>query len=257
MTVGSRDLVAWGDVPAALGLLSRVPVRVDFDRATARGAKAAWAWPVAGVVIGALVVGVAVVALALGLSPALAAGLVLVVQAVLTGAMHEDGLADCADGFWGGWTPERRLEIMKDSRIGAYGVIALVLSLVLRWQGLALVLEAGLWPVLIGLAAMSRAPMVVLMAALPGARAGGLGQSVGRPGVATAVLACAVALVAGGAGLGWLVLPVAVVMVAMGLGWAMVCRAKIGGQTGDTAGALQQLAEIGGLLTVCAVLGLG
>ncbi len=63
--------------------------------------------------------------------------------AMMTGAMHEDGLADTVDGFWGGWTVQRRLEIMKDSHIGSYGVIALVLSLGLRWMALSAAVRGG------------------------------------------------------------------------------------------------------------------
>ena len=121
------------DLPLALSLLSRLPVPVDHSRAGERAATAAWAYPLVGAGLAGLTGGLAWALSAAGLPPGPAAGLVLVAQVMLTGALHEDGLADSADGLWGGWERERRLEIMRDSRIGAYGVLALGLSLLLRW----------------------------------------------------------------------------------------------------------------------------
>jgi len=120
-------LMHWRDVPAALGLLTRLPVPVDTDHATARAAKAAWAYPLVGLVLALLL---AVIGwLASGLMPEIRAAILLAAGVIITGALHEDGLADAVDGLWGGWDKARRLEIMKDSHIGAYGVIGLVLSL--------------------------------------------------------------------------------------------------------------------------------
>ena len=78
-----------------------------------------------------------------GLGLGISAVIAIVCGVIVTGALHEDGLADCADGFWGGWTKARRLEIMKDSVIGTYGMIALVLSLLLRWYVLTLMIDKG------------------------------------------------------------------------------------------------------------------
>src|SRR6056297_3491159 len=115
------------DLVSAAMLLTRLPVR---GMPTARAADAAWAWPLVGLAVGlpAGVVGMAVAAA--GLPGGLAAAAALTVSIVLTGALHEDGLADCADGFWGGFDRARRLEIMRDSAIGSYGVLALGLSLI-------------------------------------------------------------------------------------------------------------------------------
>ncbi len=101
----------------------------------------------------------------------------------MTGAMHEDGLADCADGFWGGWTRTRRLEIMKDSRIGAYGVLALILAMGLRWQALILALPLGMqgWGLWLAAQMLSRALMARTMATQPHARPGGLAASGTEP----------------------------------------------------------------------------
>ncbi len=243
-------LIALSDLPAAVGLLSRLPVRVNTDRATARGAKAAWAYPLAGALIAMLAGCVAQIALWLGLPVALVAGLTLGTLVITTGALHEDGLSDSADGLWGGWDTARRLEIMKDSRIGAYGVIALVLGLGLRWQALTVLLDTAPWATLLVAAVISRASMVPMMAALPNARATGLSQSVGRPAVQTALLACLIAAVISLILLGFSALIVIAVTALITLGCAWIAKAKIGGQTGDILGATQQLTEIAVLLTL-------
>jgi adenosylcobinamide-GDP ribazoletransferase len=172
-------------------------VRVDGARATARGSRAAWAWPLAGALVAGLAGAGGLVALWLGLPPLVAAVLTVGLQAMLTGAMHEDGLADCADGFWGGWTAERRLAIMKDSRSGAYGVVALVLVLMLRVTALAAVMAGPGWIAFLALGAMSRVPMAALQAGLRPARPGGLSDRTGRPSARTVGLAAGIALVIG------------------------------------------------------------
>jgi adenosylcobinamide-GDP ribazoletransferase len=239
-------LMRIGDVTIALSLLTRLPLD-GLSVTHARGARAAWAYPVVGLVLGVLSGGAGMVALWLGLPSALVALIMLAAQVILTGAMHEDGLADAADGLWGGWTPARRLEIMKDSHIGTYGVIALILSLGTRWGALWALLGIGTGATLAGLivaAMLSRAMMPVLMWALPHARADGLSQHVGRvPGQTVLVglaLAGSAALLLTGAS-AFITLSVAVVTA---LGLRAVARAKIGGQTGDILGATQQITEI-------------
>ena len=181
--------------------------------------------------------------------------MVLALGAILTGGLHEDGLSDTADGLFGGWTRERRLEIMKDSRSGSYGVAALVLVTLLRWTALAAVLEAGGWALPLAVAVLSRVPMVVLMAWLPNARGAGLSQSLGRPDLRQALTAAGVGLgvalaVAGGPGLA-----MAGAAGAAALGLGLVARAKIGGQTGDILGASQQLSEAAALVAAAALIG--
>ena len=242
------------DIAAALGLLTRLPVRVDAARAMARGARAAWAWPLAGVVVGALAALVAMAALALALPVGVAALLLIATQIVVTGAMHEDGLADSLDGLWGGWDRARRLAIMKDSQIGTYGVLGLLLAVLLRWTLWSAVLEVTLWTAALAVGALSRVPMVALSWALPGARDGGLSQSVGRPGGATLALSTALALLIGVVALGW-VAPVMAVILAVVTGlWGLIARAKIGGQTGDILGASQQLADVAALACLASAL---
>lgn len=249
------DIFAPGDLPAALGLLTRLPVPVDGARAAARGARAAWAWPLAGVAVAALAVAAGGAALGLGLPPVLAAAVVVAVQVAITGAMHEDGLADSADGLWGGWDRDRRLAIMKDSHSGTYGVIALVLSLIARWAAVAALMAAPGWGwAIVAVAATSRAGMAVLSGALPVARPGGLSGRVGRPPAATVRAAVGIGFVVALVATGGSALAIAVWTALVLAGWAAIARAKIGGQTGDILGAGQQLAEITGLCVLVAAL---
>lgn len=244
MTENDKSLIRWMDLPLALNLLSRLPVPI---RTYERSAQAAWAYPLVGVVLGALAALGGLLAQWIGLPTPVVALAALSLLIVLSGAMHEDGLADTADGLWGGWNPEKRLEIMKDSHIGSYGVLALILSLGARWCALWLLFQSGpavAVSALIAAAILSRAMMPTLMAALPHARDSGLSHRVGRVAPMTAALA----LVLGG-GLGIVLLGGAGVTAALCAGFAAlgvgaVARAKIGGQTGDILGAAQQITEI-------------
>lgn len=240
------------DFGAAVGLLTRLPIHVDTEWAAARGARAAWAYPLAGLVVGALVVACAFVLLALGASAGLCAIVALGLGIFMTGALHEDGLADTTDGLWGGWDRARRLEIMKDSRIGAYGVLALGVTLILRWQGIALLIDASAWWALMAVPAASRAVMVPLML-LRTARTDGLSRRVGAPPISAVWLAIAVGAVTL-LPLGWSGAVVALVIAVTGLAIAAIARAKIGGQTGDILGASQQIAECAALIVLSAAL---
>ena len=239
------------DITDAIGLLTRLPVTSDGTR----GARAAWAWPLAGVAVAFIAVCVGWITSLLGVPAPLIAALVLGVQIMATGALHEDGLADCADGFWGGMDRERRLTIMKDSRIGVYGVVALVLALMVRWSALTLLIEAdALFGALIATAALSRVPMVALMATLPPAREDGLSRLVGRPDQDTALVAAALAATLALITIGFSAVPVAVIIVAVAFGLGRLALSRIGGQTGDVLGASQQLSEIGALIILTTLL---
>lgn len=231
----------------AVILLTRLPFGRLRDPVRPLGA-AAWAFPLAGLLVGLIAGAVMGAALALGLTPLVAGGLALGAQVIVTGALHEDGLADLCDGFWGGGSREARLRIMRDSRIGTYGTVGLILSLGLRWTGLAALAEDQAVVAVIGVAMASRIAPVALMAWLPAARADGLGaqgQTVGRRSVLMAGLL---------GGLPMLLVPqggAAVVVAALAVAvLALIARRKINGQTGDVLGAGQQVAEIGLLLTL-------
>jgi adenosylcobinamide-GDP ribazoletransferase len=238
----------------AFMLLSRLPVGRLAEPAPPLAA-AIWAFPVVGAAVGALGAGAFALGLAAGVPVAVAAGLALGVQVAATGALHEDGLADVADGFWGGRTPQRRLEIMRDSRIGSYGTIALVLALGLRWAAIAAVgagLGAGAAAAALVAAGMSsRAAPAVLLALLPPARADGLGRAAGAgasrrgAGVAALIAALPVLAVPG-------MFAALLAQAAAAAGIARLARARIGGQTGDVLGASQQAAEIAALVCLAA-----
>ena len=177
----------------------------------------------------------------------------------LTGALHEDGLADSADGLLGGKTRERRLEIMRDSRIGTYGACALVLALLIRVEAYQTLLAYPPWQMIAMLAAVgafSRAMVVDMMWATRPARADGLSAYAGRPsrnaGLFAIVTGGALALFAG-----WRIAPIVgaeamlVALVITGLMRRLATR-LVGGQTGDVCGAVQVLVEIGMLLTYLA-----
>ena len=174
-----------------------------------------------------------------------------------TGALHEDGLADVADGFGGGASRARKLEIMRDSRIGTYGVCALVLSFMLRVGVLASLGRPVLVAtVLIAAHAGARAPMSAFMRFVPPARADGMSAQAGEPprasAVAAGVLGIAVLVVCLGLAAGL----VAALLVACGFAaMASICRRQIGGQTGDVLGALEQLGEVIVLLVAASALG--
>ena len=252
--VGS-DWQAWlgkraAELESAVLFLTRLP----FPRPKATGgtalAQAAWAFPVAGVLVGA--VGAVVYALAhrVGVPAWPAAALALAATMATTGALHEDGLADTADGFWGGTTRERKLEIMRDSRTGAYGVCALALSILLRASALASLADTALVvPALIAAHAAARAVMPAFMVLVPPARRDGLSFAAGQPsGVGAAVAALlgilftAVCLGPARAALA------AILLIVVAALMARLSLKRIGGQTGDTLGALEQVSEIVALL---------
>lgn len=239
MTQSDTSLTA--DIFAALRLLSRLPVVASYSPPRP---ESAWAWPVAGAIIGALTAAVGMVCLPLG--PAIAAAIALGAQIMITGAMHEDGLADTADGLWGGWDKKRRLEIMKDSHIGTYGVMALLIITLIRWSALTALLAAGQWVAIIAIAAISRAPMAVLLAILSNARGTGLSQSVGAIPTRSAQLAVLIGI-AFALLLGWHGIMAAIAVSVVVTSLMILAKKKIGGQTGDILGASQQLAEAAAL----------
>ena len=161
-------------------LLTRVPLPHLPNDAFSKGADAVWAYPLIGIVVGACGVLLGQLSLWFGLPVYGAATLTLTTMMLLTGAMHEDGLADVFDGFWGGYTPERRLEIMRDSQIGTFGVLALIMVSTLRISAIAALLVSW-WPAIIVGTVLSRAVMPILMNILPHARNDGLSHSVGQP----------------------------------------------------------------------------
>ena len=234
------------EIKASLAFCTRLPLLHDTPTGGSDVGKAAWAFPIAGIVvglIGALVYGVTH---HFGVPAWPAAALSVVATLLATGCLHEDGLADTADGFGGGKTRERKLEIMRDSRIGTYGVCALVLSLLLRVGALASFPNAHLavWA-LIAAHGGARATMPALMVLLPPARSDGLSFAAGAPSgqsVAVAALIGFVVLAICLHPLGGVVTVVYLAVAVALIAW--LSRRQIGGQTGDVCGALEQVSEI-------------
>jgi len=243
------------DLRIALMLLTRLPVKPVTLAPSEQTAKSAWAYPLAGTAVALISACVACLALWTNIPALLAALLAIGTLVITTGAMHEDGLADSADGFWGGWDRDRRLEIMRDSRIGTYGVLALILALSLRGTAYAaLFATSTVFAPLLVAAMLSRAAMVYVMATVPNARKDGLSKSTGRPNLASVQTATALATMAAFLFLGWTGLLAVLATAAVTLLWSKIAMSKIGGQTGDVLGATQQITEIAVLLTLTASL---
>ncbi len=239
-----QDIVA--DLRMAASFVTIVPVASPKPAGDGAIARATWALPVAGLLVGLAGALVYSIGSRFGLAPSLAALLALGTTALVTGALHEDGLADTADGLGGGRTRERKLEIMRDSRIGTYGTCALILSFGLRWSALAAIADP--WAVMLALCAAhtaARAGVPAFMSLVPPARPDGLSAGAGSPpgrsvaiALALGALALVLALGPGKALAGLVLLPLA------GLMLARLAIRQIGGQTGDILGAFEQTGEI-------------
>jgi adenosylcobinamide-GDP ribazoletransferase len=249
---GRRPGLAAG-FAAAVGFLTRLPIGPPAE-GDWRLADAVWAFPLVGAGVGAIAAFVFLVAELLGLGDAPAALLAVLASVCLTGALHEDGLADSADGIFGGSDRQSRLVIMRDSRHGTFGVVAIVISVALRAAALAQTGEAvyaGL--ALIAAHAASRALLPAAMWALPPARDDGLAAEAGRPRWAVAAAAVAIGILIALAALGpWLGLVAFAVSAAAVMVAGVLARRRIGGYTGDVLGAFQQIAEIAMLLAAAA-----
>ncbi len=246
------------DLRVAAAFLTRLPLPVAGthfagDDGEATLAQAAGAFPIIGAGIGLAAGAGFAAAYALGLTPLVSALIALALATVLTGGLHEDGLADTADGLGGGAGRDDKLRIMRDSRTGAYGVLALVFSVGVRAALLAAAPGAA-FGALIAAGAVSRAVLPAVMAGIEPARADGLGAGAGRPGrteVALALaLAAAIALVAAGPAAG---LTACLLAAAAAAAVAALAQAQVGGFTGDVLGAVQQGAEVAVLLAVVLV----
>ena len=241
------------EIVLAFALLSRLPTPHLPDSAFARGAQAVWAYPLVGLVTASIAGFAALSLLSLGLPVSVASGIGLALLTVLTGALHEDGLADVADGFWGAYSTERRLEIMKDSQIGSYGTLALVFVTGLKWLAWSALLVISP-AALIAAAVLSRAAMPVLMTLLPHARDTGLSHSVGRPARPRVFAGMIIALVLSVLLLGAPAVAASVSVALSASFMAWLSRARIGGQTGDVLGATQQVSELTALCLLLVLL---
>ena len=247
------------DIARSVAFLSRIPVPSSFfEGDDGKLSRVSRAFPVAGLLIALPSALTFSVLLALNADPLMAALLALAVHTLLTGALHEDGLSDTADGLGGGKDRERALEIMKDSRIGTYGAAALILSFGLRAAALAAIAR-HLSPedaavAILAAATLSRGAMVWHWYALPSAKPDGIAASAGKPDddamqlALLATLGLAV-LVGPAMGVPALVGCLLATSVAAFLATRYI-RQKLTGHTGDTIGATQQICEIASLCTL-------
>jgi adenosylcobinamide-GDP ribazoletransferase len=235
----------------SLRFLTRLPVPFVKTVDPPRLKDAMQMFPIVGLIVGAITGGVLILGELLNLPDLFCGFLALGAGLLLTGAFHEDGLADVADGFGGGATHEERLAIMRDSRIGAFGTLALVIVIPARAVLLAALLvlpPAAIVALLAGAAAFSRALMVDLLSTTRPARSNGLSVLAGQPSRSTGLAAIAIGGLAAGlaasAYLSWQAAIVALIAALLALGTlrAQAMR-KIGGQTGDVCGAGQVLSE--------------
>lgn len=215
-------------------------------------AGAMWSFPLVGAAVGLVAGTVLSAAVAFGLSPPVAAVLAIGAALWMTGGLHEDGLADVADGFGGGATRQRKLEILRDSRIGSYGVLALVVALGLKGATLAAAPDAlAATDALVVAGALGRAVLPLAMMLASPARSDGLGAGAGRVPPAVTAVAWGLAL-----GLAIWLVPLPAVGLAGGaallacLAVVTLARRHIGGYTGDVLGAAALVAEVAVLVVL-------
>lgn len=245
----------WDDFQLATVFLTRLPWRIEETLPPQALNRALRCFPLVGLLVGGFSATVFILSFYLGL-PALICALLSVLTATLiTGALHEDGLADVADGFGGGYSKERKLEIMRDSRVGSYGVLALIFAIGLRVVALA-EFETALSgaAAIVGVALLSRLAPALLLYALPPARHDGLAATMDKPDRIIIVQAASL-----GVGLFILTQPplyalIALIVCAFILwGFSRIVMKQIGGHTGDVCGASQQIVEITALISLVAM----
>lgn len=231
----------------AVSLLTRLRTRGGSDT------ERALPWmPVVGALVG-IAAALIYAAARVGLTPWVAASLAIGAGILITGALHEDGLADVADAFGARVGRARAIEILQDPHHGTYGVLALILNVVTR---IAAVATMGPWTAVAALPAahaLGRAGSLAVMSSIPAAGSSTLGASYKRNQIGSRALAgIAFAIILAAATLGlWISVAVAITLVAAGI-TAFLALQKIGGFNGDVLGTVEQLAEIGILLLVAA-----
>lgn len=244
---------ALADLHLSAVFLTRLPLPDAGIPGKGGLARAMRVFPLIGAVIG-LIAGLVFLAMHAVLPPLPAALLAVLAGLILTGALHEDGLADMADGLGARGGREVRLEVMRDSRTGAYGVLALIFAIGLKVTALASAPHAlaGLGA-LVAAHALSRALIPAAMQFMPPARTDGLGAGAGTPDATVAATAGVLGLLLciAGLGLGAPAAIIAALLAAAGLVW--LARRVLGGHTGDVLGAIQQVSEIAILVAAAGV----
>lgn len=241
------------DLALSVGFLTRLPISPPYDRPPSALAGAMRTFPLVGAAVGLAGGTVYALTSGIGLSPWLSALLAVAATILLTGALHEDAMADVADGFGGGRDIEAKLAIMRDSRIGAYGVLALILSVLVRSAALVAIAEpVEVVAVMAAAGAASRGVMPAVMHFLAAARGDGLAATSGKPDRQTVIWSLALSALVALALLGPGGAVAGLAMAAAGAAaMALAAHRQIGGYTGDVVGACGQMAEIGLLLAIC------
>jgi adenosylcobinamide-GDP ribazoletransferase len=250
----------WGsglaaDLKTGILFCTRLPVPHAASIGSPDVARASWAFPVAGALVGSAGALTYAIASGIRLPSTLAAALALGATLLMTGCLHEDGLADTADGLGGGRDRARKLEIMRDSRLGTYGACALVMSFLLRWAALAAMAgPVAVASALIAAHVAARAALPAFMRFVPPARVDGLSAQAGQPALRSAAVAVLLGVVAMAAALGLAATMIGLVLATcVGLFVTWLTIRQIGGQTGDVLGALEQIIEVVILLTALAM----
>jgi adenosylcobinamide-GDP ribazoletransferase len=248
---------------AAVRLLTIIPLAARSGPDARAMARSPVFFPLVGLGVGAAMAGVDRAAL-LVMPPLVAAGLAVLATVVLTGAIHLDGLADAADGLFGGRTPERRLEIMRDPRTGAFGVIAVAVALILKTGAVSSFTVPHSWAALLVSPALARLAAVAVMSAFPYARQEGLGApyraapSTGMVRRASLALALLFSAVSAYALAGPWAMAALGVALAVGLAAGAFAASRLGGGvTGDIYGAAVETAETAALLSFTGLVGAG
>ncbi len=236
----------------ALTFLTRLPAGRIADPVPSL-AEARWAYPLVGLVVGGIGWAAQHGSLALGLGALASAFVALAAMALVTGGLHHDGLADFADGVGGGRDRDHCLEIMRDSRIGSYGVLALLFAVALGGSALAAFAGGAPLALFLMLGVGSRLAMLATLDLMPPVRSNGLGHLASRRRVGAwwpGLVAVTGIGLFGGLSL-WLVLPgIALATLVM----ARLAHRRLGGQTGDVLGAVQLTSDVLGWLMAAALL---
>ena len=228
------------DLITAFMLLTRLPAG-RLVAGSSDLARSVWAFPVVGLVVGLIGAFFYWLLHGIGVPAWLAASWAVAAILIVTGAFHEDGLADTADGFGGGRTRERKLEIMRDSRIGSYGAVALGMSLLIRIGALTALERPHLVLIALIAAAMAgRAGMIVPLLALPPARADGMAAGLAEIPRWSAAVGLGLVLFLS-ATTGMLIVAAAALVASAVL--TQLARMQIGGHTGDVLGATEVVVE--------------
>jgi adenosylcobinamide-GDP ribazoletransferase len=241
------------DFRTAVAFLTRLPMPHPDGAMPPNFVRAQRMFPLVGALIGAAVGLLCLGLRYVGVPDLAAAALALGGSAILTGALHEDGLADVADGFGGGRTLESKLEIMRDSRLGTYGAVGLLVSFAAKLSALAVIPDGDVVPALIAAHALARGVLPAMSMNLPYARKDGLARNAGQPDAATTAMAGGLALAIALLSLSW----TNAVLAALAAGLSGFCMARlamrqIGGQTGDVLGGAEQVSETAILVLLAA-----